>query len=158
MPLHAVNLPSPARIETGLVPCNSRRYPMKLPQLFPLAAAALLVGCASVEEPPVRDVGPFPTRWQAEIDAHLAISLIDPDSRRVRYDMAPVAARGPEKASVGYGVCAWVNARNRFGGYTGAKETYFFFQQGRLVSSGLGAPAAMNEYYCSAFRKAALQR
>lgn len=101
------------------------------------------------------DVGPFPSRWQAEIDAHLAVSLIDPDSRRVRYELAPVAARGPGKSSFGYGVCAWVNARNRFGGYTGAKLTYFFFERGTLSSSGLGAPEAMNAHYCAAFAKAA---
>ena len=131
---------------------------MKRITLAVLSTLAILSGCASVDEPVVGDYGPFPARWQAEIDSYLENNLIDPDSRRVRFDSGPVATRTPGKARFGYGVCAWVNARNRLGGYTGAKQVFFLFQQGRLVEAGLGYPASVNEYYCSGFQKYAAPR
>lgn len=52
---------------------------------------------------------PLPTDYRAQIDRYLARTLLDPDSRRIEYIGQPY----------GSAVCGMVNARNRFGGYTG---------------------------------------
>jgi hypothetical protein len=64
---------------------------------------------------------PLPSDYQARIDVVLSRVLKDPDSRKVTYTALPWGSL----------VCGTVNAKNSFGGYTGAQPfvTYFTAQK-----------------------------
>jgi hypothetical protein len=106
----------------------------------------LMTGCA---QPPTQqemnqmDYGPYPSDYKGAVERYLRNVLKDPDSARVEY------VRGPGKqyqkmgplfgggVTAGYGVCAWVNARNSYGGYTGAKLSWFMVKNGRVIQSAI---------------------
>jgi type II secretory pathway pseudopilin PulG len=91
--------------------------------------------------------GTVPADYRAQVDAALARQLRDPDSRRV------LSLRNP------YGglFCGEVNARNGFGGMTGATAFYGWFspegQLTRLVVGGggefAGFPATHALFECA---------
>jgi len=60
---------------------------------------------------------PRPADYQARIDAMLVRMLKDPDSRKVAFTVLPWGSL----------VCGTVNARNGFGGYTGAQPFVAYF-------------------------------
>jgi hypothetical protein len=69
--------------------------------------------------------GSVPADYQQQADAWLADTLIDPDSRKVKFVSRPLRSL----------FCGTVNAKNRMGGYTGQAPFYGYFNEsGKLVT------------------------
>ena len=118
-----------------------------------LAVAMFLDGCAGREAIPdsyddggadrraaasarvrLADSHPAPSDFRRQIDRRLSEILKDPESRRVLYDGAPGGGI----------VCGLVNAKNSFGGYTGAQPFYAWFVfNGHLVEVEIYPPQAL---------------
>jgi len=99
--------------------------------LLILAMALALVGCAIggsiVPQAEVEaKYGPLPENYQELVMAYARGQLIDPDS--ARYEFFPPAPR-----EVGWVGQVYVNARNRFGGYTGRQLFVWKIIHGQAV-------------------------
>ena len=84
------------------------------------------------------DYGAYPSDYETIVKAWYLRSLKDPDSARFGRITRPLrehAIRNQlrKEAIYGYSVCARVNARNSFGGYTGFKTRWFLIRNGRIV-------------------------
>jgi hypothetical protein len=81
--------------------------------------------------------GPYPANYK-EITMHwLNTQLIDPDSARIEWDGEPKPSdvgKGSEAVS-GYLVNFTVNARNRFGAYTGKQKHSVLIRNGEIIKS-----------------------
>jgi hypothetical protein len=100
---------------------------------------ALLVGCASAPRPTAQqieaaDCGPFPTNYEEIIKSVASKNLIDPYSAQYTFSQ-PVKQlnRMTGNPVWGWAVCGTVNAKNRFGGYVGAKPYYALIYKGTIV-------------------------
>lgn len=105
---------------------------------------AVLSACANVppEQIPVDfDFGPIPEDVQSKTEAHFATILKDPDSARYAFDeeFIQVAChtfelRGtPRKLKyAGWARKVGVNAKNSYGGYTGATRYAVLFQDEKI--------------------------
>ena len=81
--------------------------------------------------------GPFPTYYKEIIMQWLNTQLIDPDSARIEWTAEPKPSdmgKGSEVAS-GYLVNFTVNARNRFGSYTGKQKHSVLIRNGEVIKS-----------------------
>jgi hypothetical protein len=81
--------------------------------------------------------GPYPTNYKEVIMQWLNKQLIDPDSARIEWGGEPKPAdlgKGSEAAS-GYLVDFTVNARNRFGVYTGKQKHSVLIRNGEVIKS-----------------------
>ena len=81
--------------------------------------------------------GPFPANYKEIIMQWLNKQLIDPDSARVEWDGEPKPSdvgRDSEALS-GYLVNFTVNARNRFGAYTGKQKHSVLIRNGEIIKS-----------------------
>ena len=81
--------------------------------------------------------GPYPTNYKEIIMQWLNKQLIDPDSARIEWDGEPKASdvgKGGESVS-GYLVNFTVNARNRFGAYTGKQKHSVLIRNGEVIKS-----------------------
>ena len=107
-------------------------------RLFALALFVLVAGCATAptqEELARADFGAFPENHNATIRDYLRSFLKDPASAQYSH------VRGPERVwssyfgpvMYGYFVCASINAKNSFGGYTGSKLHFFLIRNGSVV-------------------------
>lgn len=83
------------------------------------------------------DFGPSPKDYEALIRQWAAASLKDPESARYGRISRPRKEWMVEnlKPYYGYSVCADINAKNSYGGYTGAQTFWFMFRDGRIVRS-----------------------
>lgn len=109
-----------------------------------LGAVALLslvlAGCAAPvtkEAAAKADFGAKPTKEEAlkKINVFLQENLLDPDSMKLRCsEVRKGWARNDmfEKPIFGWTVLCGVNARNRFGGYTGEQQYLFLFKGGYM--------------------------
>jgi hypothetical protein len=100
-------------------------------------------GCASVPQSTQMaqlDYGqPLTSDYKAAIKIFMQMYLKDPESARYQFSQPhqgwakepPWAFNGPEYT--GYFVLADVNAKNSFGGYTGAKPYLFVFKNNQLL-------------------------
>ena len=84
------------------------------------------------------DYGAYPSDYETIVKGWYLRSLKDPDSARFGRITRPLrehAIRNQfrKEAVYGYSVCARVNARNSFGGYTGFKTRWFLIRNGRIV-------------------------
>ena len=111
-----------------------------------LLISALLVGvCAvwnlSAETRPAdtERYGPYPTNYKEIVTKWLETQLIDADSARIEWDGEPKPANlGTEdKPLYGYLVNFKVNARNRFGTYTGMQSHGALIRNGEVIK-GVG--------------------
>ena len=99
--------------------------------LFIIAAILTLTACASMSVDPQADYGtPPPANYPQIVKSAIGSQLKDADS--AQYDIAEpakgyVKGNGIQATTYGYLVAADVNARNSFGGYTGGKRWYVFF-------------------------------
>jgi hypothetical protein len=80
--------------------------------------------------------GPIPDDYQEIVRAYMDGILIDPES--ARYSGWRVPKRGTVqdyfgRYVTGWKVCAEVNAKNRFGGYTGKQLHFFLIHGGKVV-------------------------
>jgi hypothetical protein len=81
--------------------------------------------------------GPYPTNYKEVIMQWLNKQLIDPDSARIEWKGEPKPAdlgKGSEAVS-GYLVDFTVNARNRFGVYTGKQKHSVLIHNGEIIKS-----------------------
>jgi len=81
--------------------------------------------------------GPFPTYYKEIIMQWLNTQLIDPDSARIEWSGEPKPSdmgKGSEAVS-GYLVDFTVNARNRFGSYTGKQKHSVLIRNGEVIKS-----------------------
>jgi hypothetical protein len=107
-----------------------------------LACAFLLVGCVSVspQEIASADFGPKPGDYEERVKKFMGSVLKDPMS--AVYEFRPTLRKGvvmgglPDNFAKHYGwvVIVSINAKNSFGGYTGAKTYYIM-----LVPDGRAA-------------------
>jgi len=81
--------------------------------------------------------GPYPTNYKELIMQWLNKQLIDPDSARIEWSEEPKQSemgKGSEAVS-GYLVNFTVNARNRFGSYTGKQKHSVLIRNGAVIKS-----------------------
>jgi hypothetical protein len=100
----------------------------------------ILNGCASALKHPssTANFGSQPQNYEQAIKSYFEVILKDPDSAKYRFS-APVKAYGNEGLIYG-GDVSWlgwlvdvdVNAKNSYGGYTGAKQYMVFFKGDRV--------------------------
>jgi hypothetical protein len=110
-----------------------------------LFAAIIAAGCGGLPRTPQgkeatpADVGPFPTNHQALFAAYLTSTLKDPYSAQVQHLAGPAqwvkpSSWGSSVSTYGWGACYAVNAKNSFGGYTGARWYVAVYRDDRLVT------------------------
>jgi hypothetical protein len=81
--------------------------------------------------------GPYPTNYKEITMQWLNKQLIDPDSARIEWKGEPKPSdlgKGSEAVS-GYLVNFTVNARNRFGAYTGKQKHSVLIRNGEIIKS-----------------------
>jgi hypothetical protein len=92
---------------------------------------------AQTPSPDAARYGPYPTYYKEIIMQWLNTQLIDPDSARIEWNGEPKPSdmgKGSEAVS-GYLVDFTVNARNRFGSYTGKQKHSVLIRSGEVIKS-----------------------
>jgi hypothetical protein len=114
----------------------------------------LLTGCATAptaQELASIDYGSYPTDHKKSVERYLDSTLKDPDSKRIEWLRGPQTmwSKGGALAGVGmsagYAVCAYVNAKNSFGGYTGAKLSWFLIKNDRVIQAFISTSRGSTE-------------
>jgi hypothetical protein len=99
------------------------------------------IGNLTAEMTPVnsRLYGPYPTNYKEIVMKWLQKQLIDAESARIQWNGEPQPANlgTKDKPLYGYVVHFKVNARNRFGVYTGMQSHGVLIRDGQVVK-GLG--------------------
>ena len=92
---------------------------------------------AQTPSPDTARYGPYPTNYKEIVMQWLNTQLIDPDSARIEWDGDPKPSDvGKDKeAASGYLVNFTVNARNRFGTYTGKQKHSVLIRNGEIIKS-----------------------
>lgn len=119
--------------------------------LTALLLVLALQGCVSqptVAEIDSADYGAKPENHQAIIQAHLRRVMRDPDSTKVEFVGGPTrtySSSPATKRQFGWGVCANINGKNAYGGYTGFTEYFFLIRNDRLIEmTGSSLPGPYN--------------
>jgi len=104
-----------------------------------LALGTIFVGSlnAQTPTPDTARYGPYPTYYKEIVMVWLNKQLIDPDSARIEWSGDPKPSdvgKGSEALS-GYLVNFTVNARNRFGSYTGKQKHSVLIRNGEVIKS-----------------------
>jgi hypothetical protein len=112
-----------------------------LPIAFLLAlslAAAACVTPVTKEEMATADYGPKPVNYQDEIRSYLSLRLTDPKDAIVEFRAGPqqlynrgTPVRGEQ---YGWGVCVWVNDKNKSGAYDGFYPMTFVLRNEKIVA------------------------
>jgi len=88
------------------------------------------------------DYGPAPTRWKEEIRSYLAIRLVDPKDAIVEYRSEPkqlFQRKTPVRdQQYGWGVCVWVNDKNKKGAFDGFFPMTFILRDEKIVAVNNG--------------------
>jgi hypothetical protein len=107
-------------------------------------AALLIGGTAAIALPqtPSPDpalYGPYPANYKEIVTQWLQTQLIDPTSARIEWkgDPKPADLGRKDEHLYGYLITFTVNARNRFGTYTGKQEHGALIRNGEVVK-GMG--------------------
>ena len=92
---------------------------------------------AQTSSPDTARYGPYPTNYKELIMQWLNTQLIDPDSARIEWggDPKPSDVGKDSEAVSGYLVNFTVNARNRFGTYTGKQKHSVLIRNGEIIKS-----------------------
>ena len=104
-----------------------------------LALGVTILGSLNAQTPSgdTARYGPYPINYKEIIMQWLNKQLIDPDSARIEWNGEPKPSdvgKGGEAAS-GYLVNFTVNARNRFGAYTGKQKHSVLIRNGEVIKS-----------------------
>ena len=85
----------------------------------------------------------YPKNWKALATERLETTLVDPQSAQYRFPYPPpakawrsvVGNKGELSSKTVYGwrTCFQYNAKNRMGGYTGYKDAFVFYKNGRAA-------------------------
>jgi len=105
-------------------------------------ALALLVGACDTTvtkaEMDTAEYGPQPQRYQDEIKGYLDLRLTDPKAAIVEFRAGPtkIYNRGtPVRGEqYGWGVCVWVNDKNKAGAYDGFYPMSFVLRDEKIVA------------------------
>ncbi|HET7669474.1 MAG TPA: hypothetical protein VFK84_03615 [Burkholderiales bacterium] len=110
-------------------------------RLLVLALVYLLAGCdtkVTKAEMDTAEYGPRPVNYQAEIRSYLSLRLTDPKDAIVEFRAGPTQlynrgtpVRGEQ---YGWGVCVWVNDKNRTGAYDGFYPMSFVLRNEKIVA------------------------
>jgi hypothetical protein len=95
----------------------------------------------SPEELRAADYGPSPTNYQEAIRTHYAQWLFDPYSAVYTFGTPGTGwvRPGPTASPVyGWRVCGTVNAKNRFGGYVGARPFVIVIRHDQVATDIMG--------------------
>jgi hypothetical protein len=89
------------------------------------------------------DYGAYPSNYETIVRAYLGKSLKDPESARYGEFTKPekdqaIESVGQRRALYGYVTCVDVNAKNSYGGYTGAQRYWFLIRDDSVVRYGTG--------------------
>ena len=110
-----------------------------------LLALLALGGCitpVTPEEMATADYGPAPLNYQDEIRSWLSIRLTDPKAAIVEFRAGPkqIYNRGtPVRGEqYGWGVCVWVNDKNKQGAYDGFYPMTFVIRNEKIVAANGG--------------------
>lgn len=102
----------------------------------------VLAGCATPpteQELASADYGAYPGDYEQVVEGYMQSILKDPDSARYEFLNSPKKGwAGIGNKRFGYVVCANINAKNSFGGYTGNRLNYFFIKDGSVIDASLG--------------------
>lgn len=102
-------------------------------------AVAMLSACAikpSPSELASADYGAYPDNYKEIVGGYESLRLKDPSSAVYQYMGMPQKAwNGLGGSQYGYAVCAFINGKNSFGAYVGARPNYFLIRDGRVVRS-----------------------
>lgn len=113
-----------------------KRLPRLIYGLAIVVGLSLTSGCVDPAMVESADYGVEPTATQYElaIRSYMEKSLKDPESARYKF-FAPSKGwtRLHGQTFFGWFVTAQVNAKNSFGGYTGAQTYVFFFFNGQFM-------------------------
>jgi hypothetical protein len=106
--------------------------------LFSVPLLLSLCACSSAPPRPQElssaNYGPYPQDYQQRIAAFMQANLRDPGSAMYTAPKPPVKAyAGMRNYTYGWATCMSVNAKNGFGGYTGANLYYFLFRDGSVA-------------------------
>lgn len=107
--------------------------------LLMLGAGCVAPPAAPAELPHVEtknaDYGTYPTDYEALLKAWTVQHLKDPDSAKYgRISKPRKEYMFEDKVPFyGYAVCADVNAKNAYGGYTGSHTFWFLFRDGKIA-------------------------
>jgi hypothetical protein len=112
-----------------------------LPIAFLLAAVLAAAACVTPvtkEEMATADYGPKPLNYQDEIRSYLNLRLTDPKDAIVEFRAGPqqlynrgTPVRGEQ---YGWGVCVWVNDKNKSGAYDGFYPMSFVLRSEKIVA------------------------
>lgn len=100
---------------------------------------ALIQQAIAETQPDTARYGSYPANYKEIVTQWLNKQLIDPDSARIEWNGEPKPADLGESGEhlYGYLVNFTVNARNRFGGYTGKQKHAVLIRNGEVIK-GLG--------------------
>ena len=101
----------------------------------------LLAGCnttVSKQEMSSVDYGPAPTRWKDEIQSYLSIRLAAPKDAVIDFRTEPKQIFQRKTAvrdqQYGWGVCVWVNDKNKQGAFEGFYPMSFVLREEKIVA------------------------
>jgi hypothetical protein len=109
--------------------------------VWAIALALLVGGCDTTvtkAEMDTAEYGPQPQRYQDEIKGYLDLRLTDPKAAIVEFRAGPtkIYNRGtPVRGEqYGWGVCVWVNDKNKAGAYDGFYPMSFVLRDEKIVA------------------------
>ena len=110
-----------------------------------LIVALLLVACDTTvtkEEMETADYGPKPERWQDEVRNYMSLRLNDPKNALLEFKAGPTKlyqrgtpVRGEQ---YGWGVCVFINDKNKAGAYDGFYPMTFVLRNEKIVAANGG--------------------
>jgi hypothetical protein len=84
------------------------------------------------------EYGPAPVRWKEEIRSYLSLRLVDPKDAIVEFRTEPKhifqRKTAVREQQYGWGVCVWVNDKNRKGAYDGFFPMSFVLRDEKIVA------------------------
>ena len=108
---------------------------------LPIALLLALAGCDTTvtkAEMETADYGPRPVNYQDEIKSYLSIRLTDPKDAIVEFRNEPKQlyqrGTGIRGEQYGWGVCVWVNDKNKQGAYDGFFPMSFILRNEKIVA------------------------
>ena len=110
----------------------------KTPWMLSLAVLAACASPVTKEEMATADYGPQPMHYQDEIKSYLSIRLRDPKDAVVEFRAGPkiLYQRGSlvRGEQYGWGVCVWVNDKDKSGAYPGFYPMTFLLRNEKIVA------------------------
>lgn len=112
---------------------------MLVVRLITSVALLATLGACMQSPPPGADYGPYPSDFKGQVQEAIGGSLIDPYSAHYLFGTPQkVYANngliyGGNVTMTGYAIPVEVNAKNRFGGYTGNQDWVCLYSNGVVV-------------------------